>query len=320
MLRVLTALTNENQVISLLVQPNPQKQPFRCPACGSPVRLRQGKIIRPHFAHITLANCHFQTENESQEHLHLKAKIYTSLIKTEKVCVEKYLPELQQFPDLWVNDKLALEIQCSPIPIERLVARTQAYQKHGYEVRWLLGKKLWLKNRLTAFQKQCLYFSSRLGFHLWELDTAAHLLRLKYLIHEDLFDKVSYLTKTISLDNNIMESLRIPYHQSKLCSYQKPMAKSLSIPIQRALLAKHPKWLRRQERAYLAGYNLLMLPVEAFYPQWRPVQSATGFCQIKENLHDYNKSFKAYYKKEGNKKVQTLFSPQYYVKIVSNRK
>lgn len=98
------------------------------------------------------------------------------------------------------------------------------------------------------------------------------------------------------------------------------MAKSLSIPIQRALLAKHPKWLRRQERAYLAGYNLLMLPVEAFYPQWRPVQSATGFCQIKENLHDYNKSFKAYYKKEGNKKVQTLFSPQYYVKIVSNRK
>ncbi|HER6837055.1 TPA: competence protein CoiA [Streptococcus pyogenes] len=320
MTKILTALDGKNQLISLVTQPISTKPPFCCPACKSPVRLRQGIIRRPHFAHVQLAHCQFQAENESEEHLTLKAKLYTSLVRTEAVCIEKYLPELQQIADLWVNDKLALEIQCSPLPVERLKKRTKAYQEKGYPVRWLLGRKLWLNTHLTALQKQFLYFSSSLGFHLWELDAAANLLRLKYLIHEDLFGKVSYLTKTISLDHNIMEMFRLPYQQEILYSYQKKMTVNLSKRIQRALLARHPKWLRRQEKAYLSGYNLLMLTTDAFYPQWRPVQSSSGFCQIEGNLRPYYESFKVYYKKEKDKKVQTLFSPKYYVKMDSNRK
>lgn len=317
---ILTALDDKNQLISLVTQPTSSKTPFRCPACQSPVHLRQGTIRRPHFAHVQLAHCQFQAENESEEHLTLKAKLYTSLVRTEAVCIEKYLPELQQIADLLVNDGLALEIQCSPLPVERLKERTKAYQEQGYQVRWLLGRKLWLKAHLTVLQKQFLYFSSSLGFHLWELDAATNLLRLKYLIHEDLFGKVSYLTKTISLDNDIMGLFRLPYQQEILYSYQKSMVDNLSIKIQRALLARQPKWLRRQEKAYLAGHNLLTLATDAFYPQWRPVQSSSGFCQIKGNLRPYYESFKAYYKKEKDKKVQTLFSPKYYVKIDSNRK
>lgn len=42
------------------------------------------------------------------------------------------------------------------------------------------------------------------------------------------------------------------------------MTVNLSKRIQRALLARHPKWLRRQEKAYLSGYNLLMLTTDAF--------------------------------------------------------
>ncbi|MEN4336991.1 competence protein CoiA, partial [Streptococcus pyogenes] len=112
----------------------------------------------------------------------------------------------------------------------------------------------------------------------------------------------------------------LPYQQEILYSYQKKMTVNLSKRIQRALLARHPKWLRRQEKAYLSGYNLLMLTTDAFYPQWRPVQSSSGFCQIKGNLRPYYESFKVYYKKEKDKKVQTLFSPKYYVKMDSNRK
>ncbi|MGT2934791.1 competence protein CoiA [Streptococcus castoreus] len=317
---MLTALNESNQIISLLNQEIPENQAFRCPGCYLPVRLRNGKMIRPHFAHIQLEHCRFQMENESEEHLHLKAKMYASLANTEEVCVEKYFPSFCQIADLLVNTKLALEIQCSSLPIERLIERTRAYQQHGYEVRWLLGKKLWLKQKLTALQKQCLYFSQTIGFHLWELDLEQNVLRLKYLIHEDLFGNVTYLTKSVSLENNLITFLRFPYQQQPLFSYQQVMNPKLSIMIQRALLAKHPKWLQRQEKAYLAGKNLLTLPIDAFYPQLRPVQSTAGFCQIHEDLRAYYSFFKSYYKKESNKKVQTLFSPKYYAKIDNNQK
>ncbi|TYK94537.1 competence protein CoiA, partial [Streptococcus dysgalactiae] len=42
MTKILTALDGKNQLISLVTQPISTKPPFRCPACKSPVRLRQG--------------------------------------------------------------------------------------------------------------------------------------------------------------------------------------------------------------------------------------------------------------------------------------
>ena len=42
---------------------------FLCPACKEAVRFKNGKVMRPHFAHISLKECHFYTENESAEHI-----------------------------------------------------------------------------------------------------------------------------------------------------------------------------------------------------------------------------------------------------------
>ena len=53
-------------------QPSLGDQLF-CPACSGAVRLKKGRVMRPHFAHISLENCSFYTENESAEHLNLKA-------------------------------------------------------------------------------------------------------------------------------------------------------------------------------------------------------------------------------------------------------
>ncbi|MFR3959861.1 MAG: hypothetical protein ACLTZB_00680 [Streptococcus salivarius] len=44
------------------------------------------------------------------------------------------------------------------------------YHQAGYEVRWLLGEELWLNGRLTDLQRDFLYFTAKIGFHLWELD------------------------------------------------------------------------------------------------------------------------------------------------------
>ena len=166
-------------------QPSLGEQTF-CPACSGAVRFKKGRVMRPHFAHISLENCSFYTENESAEHLNLKAGLYSWGKQSQEVQVEAFLPEIRQIADLLLDGRIALEVQCSPLSQERLEERTLSYRQHGYQVLWLLGKKLWLKQSLTKLQKDFLYFSQNMGFHLWELDEKKQELRLKYLIHEDL--------------------------------------------------------------------------------------------------------------------------------------
>ena len=50
--------------------------PFYCLACHSPVRLKNGSVLRAHFAHIKLQHCPYHHEAESFEHLELKACLY----------------------------------------------------------------------------------------------------------------------------------------------------------------------------------------------------------------------------------------------------
>ena len=42
--------------------------------------------------------------------------------------IEAYIPEFKQRPDLLVNDKIAIEIQCSHLSMKRLKERTENYQ------------------------------------------------------------------------------------------------------------------------------------------------------------------------------------------------
>ena len=77
---------------------------FLCPACLEAVRFKKGRVMRPHFAHISLKDCHFYTENESAEHLNLKAALFTWARKSNHaVQVEAYLPKLQQIADLLLS-------------------------------------------------------------------------------------------------------------------------------------------------------------------------------------------------------------------------
>lgn len=312
---MLTAIDENGRMISLLANDFPKSTAFYCPGCQSALRFKKGKVMRAHFAHVSLKHCDYVSENESVEHLTLKSKLYASLKATETVAIESFLPDIRQVADLLVNNRLAIEVQCSQLSLERLAQRTQAYQNNGYQVNFLLGKKLWLQKRLSVLQKQFLYFSWKIGFHIWELDLEKNCLRLHYLIHEDLFGKASYLSKTCSLDGDILAFLRFPYQKQVLLSYQLVMDQYLLAKIQRALVSKNAKWLAKQEAAYLEGKNLLVQPLEAFYPQISPVTSHQGFTQIQDDLTAYYRLFEAYYQKETNKKVQTLFSPLYYGKM-----
>ena len=317
---MLIAKNQEGNLVSALETSLQRKEPYSCPGCQGVVLLRHGQVMCPHFAHKSLQDCQFFSENESAQHLSLKATLYQSLDNHgERVCIEKVLPELGQIADLFVGDSLALEIQCSRLSQQRLRERTCAYHQAGYEVRWLLGEELWLNGRLTDLQRDFLYFTAKIGFHLWELDWKREEIRLKYLIYEDIFGRVYYLTKTWSLTENLMTVLRFPYQVEKGETYKVTQRKKVSHVIQRELMGKNPRWLRRQEEAYLKGMNLLCLSDQDFFPQVRFPESKQGFVQIRLSIDGFKKLFMQYYRKRHFSCKQTLYPPTFYAKIVEHR-
>ena len=317
---MLIAKNQEGNLVLALETCLKRKESYSCLGCQGVVLLRHGQVMSPHFAHKSLQDCQFFSENESAQHLSLKAALYKSLVNHgEKVSIEKVLSELGQIADLFVGDSLALEVQCSRLSQQRLRERTCAYHQAGYEVRWLLGEELWLNGRLTDLQRDFLYFTAKIGFHLWELDWKREEIRLKYLIYEDIFGKVYYLTKAWSLTESLMTVLRFPYQTEKVETYQVTQRKKVSHVIQRELMGKNPRRMRRQEEAYLKGMNLLCLFDQDFFPQVRFPESKQGFVQIRQSLEGFEKLFMQYYRKRHFSYRQTLYPPTFYAKIVKNR-
>lgn len=309
---MLVALDEDGQVFNVLENPAPQGS-FTCPVCGGLVRYKSGKVLRSHFAHVTLRDCTYFSENESAQHLSLKSEIYSWLVEKEQVELEKCLPKIGQVADLLVNNGLALEVQCSSLPISRLQVRTKAYYDTGYQVVWLLGKDLWLKERLTNLHKQFLTFSMNMGFHLWELDDEKKELRLRYLIHEDLRGKVHGLTKVFPFgQGNLLDILRLPFAKQTLSSMTCPMDEDLPRYIAQQLYYKSPKWLALQAEAYGRGENLLIKTALDFYPQIRLPRSAIGFAQIKQDLTPIYQAFDLFYDKAKDKRKQILYPPIMY--------
>ena len=310
---MLTAINQAGCLVNLVMDEPQKNDHFYCPGCQGQVRLKQGTILRPHFAHIILKDCHYAYENESAQHLELKSALYRWLKHEVAVEIEAVLPELGQIADLLVEEKLALEVQCSSLSIQRLLERTKAYQDQGIEVLWLLGKDLWIKDKLTALQKQFLRFSQNMGFHLWELDLDKQVLRLRYLIHEDWHGQVQCLTKIFPFEKGrLLSILRQPYLPQPLLSFQGRMDQQLGRYIAQQLYYQAPKWMELQRQAYERGENLLTQSLDDFYPQVRLPQSAIGFAQIRDNLESYYQDFSTYYKKQQNKRVQQLYPPAFY--------
>lgn len=311
---MLVALDEDGQVFNVLENPAPQGS-FSCPGCGGQVRYKSGKVLRSHFAHVTLRDCHYFSENESAQHLSLKSCLYRWLVNAEQVELEKCLTSIGQVADLFVNNSLALEVQCSSLPISRLQERTMAYQQVGIAVLWLLGKDLWLGERLTNLHKQFLYFSMNMGFHLWELDDEKKELRLRYLIHEDLRGKVHCLTRVFPFgQGNLLDILRLPFSKQTLTSMTCPMDEDLPRYIAQQLYYKSPKWLALQAEAYGRGENLLIKTALDFYPQIRLPRSAIGFAQIKQDLTPIYQAFDRFYDKAKDKRKQILYPPIIYRK------
>ncbi len=288
------------------------KQGYTCPACGSILQLRRGQNKRTHFAHQSLKNCQFFHENESPEHLGNKQALFYWAKKDNEVAMEYSIAQCQQIADILVRGKLALEIQCSPISQRVLAERSRGYRNHGFQVLWLLGEKLWLKERLTQLQRGFLCFSQNMGFYVWELDFKKELLRLKYLLHQDLRGNLYYQIKEFPYGNgNLLEILRIPYQKQRLKCFTVEQDRYICSYIRKQLYYQHPYWMKKQSQAYLVGKNLLNLKYQDWCPQVSPIENG-NFYQVNQDISDYYLHFKYYYEKYPQLKHQKLYPPAFY--------
>ncbi|WP_460018102.1 competence protein CoiA [Lactovum odontotermitis] len=319
---MLVALNENRKLINLLEEIPERRQKFFCPACKSEVRLKCGLIKIPHFAHVSLQNCQSWSENESAQHLALKKAIFAWASQSVKTEIEKYLPELEQTPDLLMSDQIAIEVQCSRLSVKRLRERTLNYHSHGYQVLWLAGQDLWLGETMSPLQKNLLYFSENRGFHYWELDLERSCLRLKYLIYQNLRGQLSFLTEEFHFGSgDFLEILRKPFSAQKMQSLTVENDDSVHVFVQRSLFHRVPHWMAMQETYYLAGKNLLD---EKFERQWAPPGlniltgevSTADFCQISQDLSIYYQNFLKHPQTPLKNKGHELYPPRFYAIIL----
>ncbi|WP_429964064.1 competence protein CoiA [Enterococcus sp. AZ072] len=186
---MLFAYNEKKQLIS--VKHYSSEENYYCPDCGDKLIFKQGTIKIPHFAHRKRTNCEGLSEGETQEHLRLKQLFWISgRSQGEEWVLEKPIPELQQRPDLLQN-RTAVEIQCSPLKISRLIQRFKGYSDGGYQDWWLLGPPLWPKRKWSILQKHFCSYSQENGFHLWLIDFKG----IYLLSHIKKFNQHCYYTK-----------------------------------------------------------------------------------------------------------------------------
>ncbi|PET44951.1 hypothetical protein CN514_21330 [Bacillus sp. AFS001701] len=149
-----------------------QNGPYFCPICKKEVRLKIGVKRVTHFAHLDLTEC----ENEKKEGIeHYKGKfaLYKFFKKFNvNVEVEKYIPELNQRPDLFIKLntlQMCVEYQCSVIPLEIMIRRTNSFKDSGMKVLWILNDKLLNQKRWSSFYINSLSIYSLVRINVFSL-------------------------------------------------------------------------------------------------------------------------------------------------------
>lgn len=116
---------------------------FFCPVCGEALVLKLGERRIYHFAHKRGSVCSKSNENETPYHMEGKLQLFRWLRKHRfEAVLEYYDQEMKQRPDILYyqsKQKIALEYQCSSLPIEVFIKRNRQYVEHNYHPIWILG-------------------------------------------------------------------------------------------------------------------------------------------------------------------------------------
>lgn len=247
------------------------KKKWCCCSCGLPLSIKNGPLKQSHFAHRKSCGCQNFSEGETEEHL-LGKRILAQWCDKFKLVfkLEAYLPELKQRPDVLLQGKIVIEFQCSQLSLERFVERTQNYQRHGYQVIWILGQHFFVGRRLTGFQRACLTYHHNIGFYLWELDVFQEVLSCVLHVEEELgAARVYYSRKKWQMGSEaILKVFKFPEESQLFIRRQHkalPLLLSYFEKLERGLMASDRQTLLIQEQFYQQGVHLRGLDICFFY-------------------------------------------------------
>jgi len=120
---------------------------YRCPECLGALRVRGGPHRQTHFYHLK-SNPACRQSKKTFAHLQVQ-RILASLLPGSML--EKPFPEKGRIADLvWEQEKLVIEVQCSPLSLEEAKMRCRDYQDLGYQVVWVLHDKRFNQKMLSA--------------------------------------------------------------------------------------------------------------------------------------------------------------------------
>ena len=195
---------------------------YYCPACKGKLVLKKGSIMVAHFAHRQHSDCAVFSEGETLPHLKGKQLLFEKF-KSEgfEVMLECWLPELQQRPDLLLvladGKKIALEYQCSPISPADLLARTQGYQRFGYEVWWICGMNYQPGGiKMTQSIYQFLKHSVALGSWIGIMDTQTEEMAIHHHLKLGSDDRFHFVKTAIPVDDLKVATLESLYRKGCL--------------------------------------------------------------------------------------------------------
>lgn len=266
---MLVAKTSEGTIINIMEETRAELELKRdnewcCPSCQQRVIMKVGTVKQPHFAHKERHTCQGMSEPETMEHIMGKSLIYRWAKEAEmNVQLEYGLTSIQQRPDIWLDEELAIEFQCSPLSLERLAERNQGYDSLPTKVTWLLGEKFRLKDKLTNLHRAFVKWHPKLGNYLLYLDVRNEQVIVAYHIQElaftyDLFYSELTLTTSEFFQFIRQDSFsRQIYHQwqySLVAMYQKQFQY-----LKRALYSRQKNVMMIQHALYEAGYHILAL-------------------------------------------------------------
>ncbi|WNS76876.1 competence protein CoiA family protein [Bacillus sp. DTU_2020_1000418_1_SI_GHA_SEK_038] len=300
---------------------------FYCPECNERVLLKVGTIKIPHFAHEKGAVCSENYERESEYHLKGKLALYKWLQQQSlSPLLEPYFKEIAQRPDIGFTHNgvsYALEYQCSTIPEELFVKRTENYYKANIIPIWIIaGKNIKRKghNRVALTRFDYLFVTKK-SSGTWFLPAYCPITDSLILIHEILpvtvknslaqFSVVNLKSSTIS---NILNPGNSRSNRLEDWIKEIRKAKNISLPLYGSV---HNKFL---QELYSHSLAPSMLPPEIGLPvphlhfietpaiEW---QSYLFIDVLKHNkLISMEQIFQSFRKRVRNRKIKIRQLPQ----------
>ena len=161
------ALSKTDELISIH---SVQAGPYFCPDCKAPLGKKLGPERIWHFFHLgeeTLISHTCKKKGEHTQHKALQYFLQKKLLSTHTPPIEIEYPLFQakRIADLaLVQERIAIELQRSPLSFDAVLDRSESYYKEGWQVLWLFHASLWQENNLG----QQIENYAKIPFYLFE--------------------------------------------------------------------------------------------------------------------------------------------------------